>query len=75
MKYVQFTSGYIKGEWDLIMSRSYATENTELSDLLAQLLEPPIPLSVDPNQNDRLTEESDLALTLRLLLGHDPVEP
>jgi hypothetical protein len=53
------------------MSYSYITENTELNDILAQLLETPGPHSVDHNQNDRLTEESDLALTLRLLLGAD----
>jgi hypothetical protein len=58
------------------MSYGYITENRELNDILAKLLEPAGPLSADPNHlsadpnhNARMKEESDLALTLRLLLG------
>jgi hypothetical protein len=51
------------------MAYSYLTDNTALSSILAQLLEPPSPPRTATNH---LTEESDLALMLRMLLGPDP---
>ena len=53
------------------MSCGYPTDNTALSSILAQLLEPPtVPRTAMTNQVS-LAEESDLALTLRMLLCPD----
>jgi hypothetical protein len=54
------------------MAYGYPTDNTALSSILAQLLEPPSPPRTATNHQVYLTEESDLAMTLRMLLGPDP---
>jgi hypothetical protein len=55
------------------MSHGHLTDNTALSDILAQLLEPlPVRGWTDSDQERELTEESDLAMALRLLLEPDP---
>jgi len=53
------------------MPYAQPTDNGELSDILAQLLEPPGSIWAGAGQDSALTEESDLALTLRLLLEPD----
>jgi len=51
------------------MSYSYLIDKTGLSSVLAQLLEPPpLPWTVT-SRTAELAEESDLALTLRMLLA------
>ena len=51
------------------MSYSYIIDKTGLSTILAQLLEPPpLPWTATNHATD-LAEESDLALTLRMLLA------
>jgi len=53
------------------MSYGYPTDKSGLSSLLAQLLEPPTILPRAGAGDDELTEESDLARMLRMLLGPD----
>jgi hypothetical protein len=54
------------------MFYAYPTDKQGLSDVLAQLLGPSPQPPTGTIQNSELTEESDLALSLRLLLGPDP---
>jgi len=54
------------------MASSYLIDNTALSSILVQLLEPPSVPRTASNYQGGLTEESDLARTLRMLLSPDP---
>jgi hypothetical protein len=57
------------------MSYGYLTANTGLGSILAQLLEPLSRPRTRINQDAELAEESELALTLRLLLEPDQEIP
>jgi hypothetical protein len=54
------------------MFYAYPTDKQGLSDVLAQLLGPPPQPPTGTIQNSELTEESDLALSLRFLLAPHP---
>jgi len=53
------------------MASSYPIDNSALSSILVQLLEPPSVPRTASNYKGGLAEESDLARTLRMLLGPD----